>query len=339
MRNQNHLNPILVNVIRGTEVESNHRGSMVVVDTAGKILDQIGDPERAIYPRSALKFLQAIPLVESGAADAFSLTEKEVALACASHNAESFHVDLVNGWLDKLDLSGDDLECGPTLPLNEKAAHTLIASGGKPTRVHQNCSGKHSGMLTLCRHMGWPTKGYSEYDHPSQHAWIKTMGEIVEQDLFSQPWEKDGCGLPALQMSMKSLALGFAKFAQIEQSASLRAQAMERIIAAVRNYPEMIAGSGRCCTAIIEKTAGKVVVKTGAEAVYAGCVPSLGLGFALKIDDGATRGSEVALGALLRRLGVLDKEQTAQLAPWIRPKIINSQGKQTGEIVAAEAWN
>ena len=110
MRNQNHLNPILVNVIRGTEVESNHRGSMVVVDTAGKILDQIGDPERAIYPRSALKFLQAIPLVESGAADAFSVTQREVALACASHNAESFHVDLVNGWLDKLDLSGDDLE-------------------------------------------------------------------------------------------------------------------------------------------------------------------------------------------------------------------------------------
>lgn len=338
MPSERHHNPVLVNVIRGTEVESTHRGSMVVVDSAGKVLDYIGDPDRAIFPRSALKFLQAIPLVESGAADAFSLTEKELALACASHNAEAFHVDSVNGWLDKLDLSGDDLECGPTLPLNEQAAHGLIASGETPTRVHQNCSGKHSGMLTLCRHMGWPTKGYSEYDHPSQQAWMKTMGEIMQQDLFSQPWEKDGCGLPALQMPMTSLALGLAKFTQIDQSASPRGQAMERILAAVKKYPEMIAGSGRCCTAVIQKTAGKVVVKTGAEAVYAGCVPSLGLGFALKIDDGATRGSEVALGALLHRLGVLDEEQAEQLGPWINPKIMNSQGKQTGKIMAADAW-
>ncbi len=339
MSNQSHLNPILVNVIRGTEVESTHRGSVVVVDCKGKILDQIGEPDRAIFPRSALKFLQAIPLVESGAADAFSLTEKELALACASHNAESFHVDSVNGWLDRLDLTGEDLECGPTLPLSENAAHSLIANGVTPTRVHQNCSGKHSGMLTLCRHMGWPTKGYSEYDHPSQQAWIKTMSEVFERDLFLQPWEKDGCGLPALQMPMNSLALGLAKFAQIDQPSSSRGQAMTRILNAVKKYPEMIAGSGRCCTAVIEKTAGKVVVKTGAEAVYAGCVPSMGLGFALKIDDGATRGSEVALGALLRRLGVLDKKETEQLAPWINPKIINSQGRQTGEIVAAEVWD
>ena len=310
----------------------------MVVDHKGKVIDQIGEIDRMIYPRSSLKLLQAIPLVESGAADAFGLSEKELSLACASHNAEVFHVDTVKDWLGRLDLSSEDLECGPTLPLSEKAAHALIADHVVPTRAHQNCSGKHSGMLTLCKHMGWPTKGYSEYDHPAQQAWMQVMSEVVEVDIFSQPWERDGCGLPAVQMPMTQLALGLAHFANSARIELPRRKAMARILQAVGQYPEMIAGTDRCCSAVIAKTKGAVVVKTGAEAVFAGCVQASGLGFALKVDDGSTRGSEVALGALLKRLGVLDDATTKALSPWFQPAIINSQSKQTGEVVAAEIW-
>ncbi|MBX2867212.1 MAG: asparaginase [Acidiferrobacterales bacterium] len=331
-------NPILANVVRGSEVESVHRGSAVVVDSEGKVVDQIGEIDRLIYPRSALKLLQAIPLVESEAADAFGLSERELSLACASHNAEPFHVEAVTEWLDKLGLVGEDLECGPTLPLQEQAAHTLIADHITPGRVHQNCSGKHTGMLTLCKHKGWPTKGYSEYEHPAQQTWMKTMGEVMELDIFSLPWERDGCGLPAVQMPLAKLALGLARFTDDKTIPPNRATAMRRILAAVTKYPEMIAGTDRCCTAVIAETAGNVVVKTGAEAVFAGCVPGSGLGFALKVDDGSTRGSEVALGALLQRLGVLDVVAKERLSQWFQPSIINSQGKRTGEVVASEVW-
>ncbi len=333
------INPILANVVRGSEVESVHRGSAVVVDNQGKVVDQIGEIDRMIYPRSALKLLQAIPLVESGAADAFDLSERELSLACASHNAEPFHVEAVEGWLSKLGLAGEDLECGPTLPLDEKAAHALIADHVTPARVHQNCSGKHSGMLTLCKHMGWPTKGYSEYDHPAQQTWMKVIGEVIGLDIFDQPWERDGCGLPAVQMPLTSLALGLARFTNPDGIEPSRVAAMNRILDAVKKYPEMIAGTDRCCTAVILETAGAIVVKTGAEAVFAGCVPEAGVGFALKVDDGATRGSEVALGALLQRLGVLDSEVKERLSQWFQPAIINSQGKKTGEVVASEAWS
>lgn len=331
-------NPALVEIWRKDKVESIHRGSAVVMDAKGQRLFTIGNADRHIYPRSSLKLFQAIPLVESGAADQFSLTDREIALACASHNAEKIHTDTVTSWLSRLGLGKDDLECGPTLPLSESAAHALIAKGETPTRVHQNCSGKHSGMLTMAKFLEVETKGYSGYQHPSQSAWMKAMGEVMEIDIFSLPWERDGCGLPAMYMPMDRLAFGFARYADMQGIDEPRARAMKRILVAVRKYPEMIAGTNRCCTAVIEKTGGKVVVKTGAEGVFGGCIPEQGIGFALKVDDGATRGSEVALGALLNKLEVLDDRMTQALAPWFEPQIVNSQGKVTGRVAASTNW-
>ena len=332
-------NPILVNVLRRGVVESTHRGSVVVVNNQGEVVFAIGDPQRMIYPRSSLKFLQAIPLLESGAADQYALTAREIALACASHNAESIHTEAVKAWLGRLQLGVDDLECGPTLPLGEDAAHELIARGETPTRAHQNCSGKHSGMLTMARFLGVPTKGYSEYDHPAQQAWITAIGELVDMNVAEMHWERDGCGMPAVMMPIHKLAYGFARFNRPQDIGGRRGEALQRIASAVAEYPEMIAGSKRCCTAVIRETGGKVLVKTGAEGVYGGCVPHLGLGFALKADDGATRGSEVMLGALLDKLGALEPLQTDALKDYFKPQIVNSQQRVTGQLLPSTDWD
>lgn len=331
-------NPVLVNVMRRGKVESCHRGSAVVVDNEGKTVFSIGQADRMIYPRSSIKLLQAIPLVESGAADHFALDNREIALACASHSAESFHTETVTRWLTKLGLDPDALECGASRPLSEDAFRALAARGEVPSRVHQNCSGKHSGMLTLARFMGVETKGYSEYQHPTQAAWMKVFGELSGLDVFSLHWERDGCGLPAIYMPMDKLALAFSRYANIDQVGGDRGAAMTRILEAVRQHPEMVAGTGQCCTGVIKHSAGSAVVKTGAEGVYGGCVPDQGLGFALKVDDGATRGSEVMLGALLDKLDVIDSDMASQLAQWFEPEIKNSQGKVTGQVVPSTAW-
>ena len=331
-------NPVLASVIRGDTVESSHRGSGVVVDSRGEIVLVLGDPDRLIYPRSAYKFIQGIPLLESGAAAAAGLEERDIALACASHNAEPMHTERVSAWLDRLGLSDNDLECGSALPMHEPTAHGMIRNGQQAERKHHNCSGKHVGMLTLARHLGHPTDGYSNYDHPTQRAWRHVMSELTGVDTETLAWERDGCGMPALCMPMSALARGYARFADNSELVPERAKAMRHILSAITLHPEMIAGTGRCCTTVIQKTAGRVLVKTGAEGVFAGVIPERGVGFALKVDDGATRASEVALGGLLYALDVLSKEEKAALQPWFRPEVRNSQNHVTGWIESPAEW-
>ncbi len=242
-------------------------------------------------------------------------------------------------WLERLGLSDDDLECGPVRPGHAASADCLVREGTPPGRRHNNCSGKHMGMLTLARHLGAPTRGYSEYGHPAQRAWIEVMEDLTGLDIGLLAWERDGCGLPALCMPMDALARGFARFAVCDGGATPRSVAMDRILRAIAGHPELVAGSGRCCTAVIRETHGRVLVKTGAEGMFSGVVPERGLGFVLKVDDGAWRGSEVALGGLLSALGLLDESEAEALQPWFRPDVVNSQGKVTGRIEAAERWS
>ena len=332
-------NPVLATVVRGGEVESVHRGSAVVADARGDTVLAVGDITRAVFPRSSYKFIQAVPLVESGAADAFGLGSEEIALACASHNAEPVHMERVEKWLERLGLSDDDLECGPVRPGHAASADCLVLEGTPPGRRHNNCSGKHMGMLTLARHLGAPTRGYSEYGHPTQRAWREVMENLTGLDIGLLAWERDGCGLPALCMPMDALARGFARFAVCDGGTTPRSVAMDRVLRAVAGHPELVAGSGRCCTAVIRETHGRVLVKTGAEGMFSGVVPESGLGFVLKVDDGAWRGSEVALGGLLSALGLLDDSEAEALQPWFRPDVVNSQGKVTGRIEAPERWS
>lgn len=333
-----NTNPVLAEVIRNNIVESCHRGSAIVVDTQGKVVFSIGDIERSIYPRSALKPLQAIPVIETGAAEKFDLSAQEISLACASHNSEAMHVDTVNKWLARLGLDNQCLECGAEYPLYKKSANALIAAGEPPTKSHHNCSGKHSAMLTLAKHLLPDVTGYSQHSHVVQQVWMQTLSEMIGEDVSKMHWERDGCGLPAIYMPMKKLAHAFAMFAAPNNQPGARGLAMQKIIESIAAHPEMIAGSERCCSDVIAATQGKVIVKTGAEAAYAGVVPALGLGFALKIDDGATRGSEVALGALLQKMGALTEQNTTDLKHVFNPDIINSQGYKTGEIKASASW-
>jgi len=329
-------NPVLAEVIRNGRVESCHRGSAVVVDARGDVVFSVGDYERDIYPRSAIKFFQALPLIESGAADKFQLTDRQLALACASHNAEPMHVDAVRAWLADMGLSESDLENGAELPRRDVDRHALAVQGEEPGRAHQNCSGKHTGMLTVARHLGVDTRGYSAHDHPVQRKWMETYSELVELDIASLHWERDGCGMPAIMMPMHALARGSALYANPDNLGKARSEAVRTIVGAVATHPEMIAGTDRCCTDTIRATGGEVLVKTGAEAVYVAVMPRLGLGLALKIDDGSSRGSEVALGALLKKLGAVDSETYRSLSAHFNPDVTNSQGYRTGSVQPVE---
>ncbi|MDA7968327.1 MAG: asparaginase [Gammaproteobacteria bacterium] len=343
---ENLTNPVLVEVRRGSRVESRHRGCAVAVNAGGDVVFAAGDPSQAVYPRSALKWFQAIPLVESGAADEFALSDQEIALACASHNAEEFHTRAVNEWLRRLGFGTDDLECGAEWPMRARDAHALAARGESPTRAHHNCSGKHAGMLTLSRFLGAKLPGYCDYAHPTQQLWMRALSELAGVDVFSLDWERDGCGLPAVCMPLARLARAFAAYAEPQKSsakssaknAGPRGEAMARIQAAVRAHPEMLAGSGRSCTDVPRVCGGQILLKAGAEGVCAGVIPHLQIGFALKIDDGADRARGVALGALLKKLGALESGWAEQLETHFCPAVVNSQGRVTGRVLPAENW-
>ena len=329
-------NPVLVEVHRGGQVESRHRGAAVAIDADGEMLFACGAVDAPVYPRSSLKMFQAIPLIESGAADAANLSADEITLACASHSGEEVHRNAVEKWLTRVNLHVDDLECGKALPMSASAKRAHLQNGGAPLRALNTCSGKHAGMLTLAKFLDAPTRGYSDYDHPTQRIWMTAFGELTDSNPLEFSWERDGCGLPALCMPLTTLARGFAAFGAPQKFAEPRARAMTTLLESIPRAPLMLAGHGRCCTDVVAASDGQVIVKTGAEGVYAGVAPQRAIGFALKIDDGATRAAEVALGALLAQLALLSHPQCAQLQTHFAPVIHNSNGDHTGHIAPTD---
>lgn len=329
------VDPVLIEVWRGDMVESRHRGAYAVVDADGDVIAAQGDIERAVYARSAIKPLQALPLVETGAADALGVSEEELAIACASHGGEPRHVEVVRSWLGRLGLSADDLECGAHPPSHAPSARALAATGREPSALHNNCSGKHTGMLATCKHLREPTRGYIRIDHPAQRRVIGVLSEMCGVDLADAPRGIDGCGLPQLGIPLKALAFAFARFGSPAGLTADRRAACRRIAAAIRAHPFLIAGTGRFCTRAIEIAGAKALVKTGAEGVYTATVPAAGLGIALKIDDGAGRAAEAAMAALLTRHAGLGAEETAALQPWESPPILNVAGLTVGRIAPA----
>ncbi len=303
-------NPVLVETTRGAMVESRHRGAFAVVDAEGRVVAGAGDTERPIYARSAIKPLQAIPLVESGAAEAFGLGDEEIALACASHRGEPRHVEAVTAWLARIGYSVADLECGTHLPSSPAALAELLGARGAPHAAHNNCSGKHSGFLTLARHLGLPTQGYIRFEHGVQQRVLGTLESMIGLDLGAAPRGVDGCGIPVLGVPLGKLALAMARLADPADQPEPRQAACARIRSAMAAEPFMVSGTGQFCTRVISETAGRALVKTGAEGVYCGALTGAGsgagLGIALKIDDGAGRAAEVAMAGLLARFGLLD---------------------------------
>lgn len=326
-RMEAQANPVLVELTRGETVESVHRGAVAICDARGDLKLALGDLDRPVFARSAYKMIQALPLVETGAADRFRLTERELALACASHSGERVHVETVRAWLADAGCGADDLACGAHAPSDEAAAAHLIRTGEAPTRLHNNCSGKHAGFLCVCRHLGEPTAGYERIDHPLQRRVRQTLGEMCDADPEAMPWGVDGCSAPNFALPLRKLARGFARLADPAGLGPARADAARRLTAASKAWPLLGSGSGRGDEAFIRLSGGGTVTKIGAEGVYAAILPRAGLGVALKIDDGAPRAAETAMAALLVSLGALGREEAA---PWLAPPIVNWRGEICG---------
>lgn len=300
----------LVEVWRGALLESAHSGHAVVCDTSGNIVAAWGDPEAVIYPRSSCKMIQALPLITSGAADRYGLTSEQLALACASHNGAAIHTTRVEKWLDQLGLSESDFRCGPQDPADKAAHEGLIRAGHQPCQIHNNCSGKHSGFLTLNRYMGGGPE-YHEVDHPVQQAVLAAFEEVTGED--SHGYGIDGCSAPNFATSLHGLARAMAWFASAGTRSDQGSAAAGRLVQAMMAHPELVAGEGRACTALMRALGGKAAVKTGAEGVFTAILPEQGLGIALKIADGATRASECTMAALLISLGLMEPDNPVAL--------------------------
>ncbi len=323
-------NPVLVELVRGTTVESVHRGAIAVCDASGTLKAAWGAVRQPVYPRSAFKALQALALVETGAAEAAGVSDEELALACASHSGEPMHTTRVAGWLARIGCAEADLACGPHLPYNEQSAHDLIRKGEKPCRVHNNCSGKHTGFLTLARHLGQPIAGYENEGHPVQQRVRQAIAEMCGVSPQAMPVGIDGCAAPNYAIPLESLALGMARLAMPSGLAAPRAAAAQRLVTAWKAHPLLVSGTGRACADLISAARGRTVVKTGAEAVFMAALPEQGLGIALKIDDGGTRAAETVMAQLLVLLGEADPDDP-RIARHRNPPLKNWRGDVVGE--------
>ncbi len=298
----------MTEVWRGPLLESLHLGHAVVCDDTGQIVQSWGDPDAVIYPRSSSKMIQALPLITSGAAAKFGLNSEHLALACASHNGAAIHTDRVSAWLDHLGLVEPDLRCGPQEPADMAARDGLILADDTPCQIHNNCSGKHCGFLTVVQHMGAGPE-YLEIDHPVQQACLSAFEETTGQD--SPCHAIDGCSAPNFAASVHGLARSMAWFASAADRSDRASEAAVQLTGAMMKHPELVAGETRACTELMRAMDGRAAIKTGAEAVFVAIIPEKRLGVALKIIDGTTRASECAIAAILVGLGVLDAEHPA----------------------------
>jgi L-asparaginase II len=329
-------NPILVEVLRGPLVESSHRGAVAIADADGTMVLAIGDVAKPVFPRSAIKALQALPLVESGAADRYSFGDEELALACASHGGEPAHVAGVARMLATAGLDSSALRCGVHWPISQAAAFAL-ARTDVPLALHNNCSGKHAGFLCVACVMDIDREEYWRPQHPVQREVRAVLedftGAVVEQECCAI----DGCSVPTWAVPLESLAHGFAKFGTGHGLLPARASAAARLRQACAQKPWHVAGTGRFCTEIMQLFGARVFVKTGAEGVYCGALPQQGLGIAIKCDDGAGRAAQAIMAALIARFLPLEPAERAALRPFTQPVLHNWNGIEVGEVRMTDA--
>ena len=332
MRNTEAPNPVLVEVLRGKIVESRHAGAIAIADADGRLVLALGDVARLVFPRSAVKAMQAIPLVESGASDAFGLDDAELAVACASHSGDLVHVEAVRSLLAKAGLDESYLACGAHWPVSDKAMRELMRAGRAPQAIHNNCSGKHAGMLAAAVHLGFEPRGYERPEHPLQVMIGRIISETCGIALARDGIGVDGCSVPTWPLPLAALARGFARLGTGEGLTPARAEAARRLCHACFAKPVLVAGEGRFDT--ISMLAPDLFVKGGAEGVHCAALPGLGLGIALKIDDGAKRGTERVLAEVIAAL--LPKARRALAEP-LEGELFNWRGIEVGRIVAAPA--
>ncbi|RFB97354.1 asparaginase [Rhizobium leguminosarum bv. trifolii] len=330
-------NPVAVEVTRGLVVESRHRGAVAVVDGDGELVFSLGDIDAAVFPRSACKAMQALPLVESGAADAYGFGDKELALACASHNGEDEHVALAASMLARAGRDAGALECGAHWSMSQKVLIHQARTLDAPTALHNNCSGKHAGFICACCHQDLDPKGYVGYEHPLQVEIRAAMESLTGALLGAESCGTDGCSIPTYAVPLRSLAHGFAKMATGAGLEPLRAKASRRLIEACMAEPFYVAGSGRACTKLMQIAPGRIFVKTGAEGVFCAAIPEKGIAIALKCEDGATRAAEAMVAATLARFFETEDEVHAALTAFAATSMRNWNGIHVGDVRVTSA--
>ncbi|MFC3127595.1 asparaginase [Pseudoroseomonas globiformis] len=325
--------PVLVEVVRGARVESRHAGAFVVMDADGMTVHSGGAIDAPVFPRSAIKVIQALPLVESGAADRFGLDDEALALACASHGGEARHVAVAARMLAAVGRDESCLECGSHWPSHAGAGRALAVSGAEPSALHNNCSGKHAGFVCLACGLDEEPRGYISPAHRVQREVKATLEGVTGFALAEGSHGIDGCSIPAYAIPLRALAQGFARIGTGTGLAPGRAAAARRLRKAVAAHPFMVAGSERFDTTVMSGLGEQAFVKVGAEGVFCAALPTVGLGIAVKCGDGATRAAEVAIAALLLRF-LPGAEAT--LEPFVRPVLRNWNGLEVGALCPTE---
>ncbi len=325
-------NPILAEAVRGNWVENRHRGAYVVVDADGRIIASAGDIERPIFPRSAIKSMQALPIFARQAEGKFHHTEEELALACASHHGEDVHVATANGLLTRIGLSAADLECGAHAPTNAAAREALRAAGAEPSPLHNNCSGKHSGMLSVALAMGVPTAGYVGREHEVQKAVRAAVESVIGEALTEGKCGTDGCSIPTFAAPLRAFAYGFARMSTGKGLPDELAAAARRLFDAATTHPQLVAGTGHPDTLLMEAFKGRLMQKGGAEGVQCGAIRDKGWGYAIKCDDGNMAASHAMLASVLLKFADPDAEQRALIETLAHQPIKNVRGATVGEM-------
>ena len=318
----------MVEVLRNNHLESLHFGSAVVIGAGNESIFEWGDVDKLVYPRSAMKMIQAIPLIDSGAAESYGLGQEQIALACSSHQGSVLHTSLLKKWLAELGLTEKNLRCGLQPPSDKIDRQEMRERGEKPTELNNNCSGKHAGFLTYCKYK----KLSLEYDH-IHHDLQKEIKNVLEE-LSGESISKygiDGCSAPNFMCSLRGLGSAMFHFADQKALGKVRSKSLSAILNSMYNFPKLVAGNGRACSELMLAADSLLIVKTGAEGVFVAAIPEKRLGVALKILDGSTRAAEVAIALILVRLGVLHKEHPA-VKKRLFCEIRNWNGKLTGHV-------
>ena len=324
---QSQSSEILAQYFRGPFVESKSKITAVVLDEHKNIVQSWGDVHSGFYPRSSIKMLQAIPFLESGAVDYFGLSDQHICLACASHSGESVHVEKVLSWLEKMDLSDANLECGAQAPFHKKSAEELLVKNKPALCAHNNCSGKHAGFLATAKMHQEKLTGYIDESHPVQKRVTQALKECFQFELSSKNLGIDGCGIPTYYLPMIHVAYGMSEFLNPQSTFK---SSLKRIQKAVLSEPVLLAGSGRADTDMILASEGNVLSKAGAEGVFAGVFLNQGLSFVLKVQDGNQEVSNAALCYLAHRMKAITDDQFQKLSHHARPIKKNWAGKEVG---------
>jgi len=323
-----------VEVTRGDVVESTHRVHAAVIGADEVLVGAARDPQLVTMWRSCAKFFQVMPFVSSGGFDQLKWSHEELALACASHGGEPEHVAIAERMLTSLDLEEGDLACGPHEPLAARGAKLWRESGQPLTRLHNNCSGKHAAMLARAKTAGWATRGYEQADHPVQRSCLGEVSSWTGVPLDDMPVGVDGCGVAVMALALDRMALAYARFARAVHAGE---EVPARIAAAIRRNPQLMGGTDRFDTVMLQETNGAVIAKVGAEGVHSVAVPALGIGLALKVEDGALRAQHVAVIGALQQLGVLPAELPLRLDEFAYRPVKNTRSERVGEIRPAAA--